>query len=196
VPEPNFQEFTEAVEPILMDVLERTGGRAFVLCTSHRNMEDLHRRMKGRVPFPVLVQGSRPKAHLLNEFRERQGAVLFATASFWEGVDVKGEALSCVIVDRLPFAHPEDPIVAARIEKIRKSGGDPFHSFQVPMAVIALKQGLGRLIRTQSDRGVLCVLDVRLLTKPYGKIFLRSLNTGPLVRDPQAISDFLRGTSA
>jgi ATP-dependent DNA helicase DinG len=105
-------------------------------------------------------------------------------------VDVKGEALSCVIVDRLPFAHPDEPVVAARIEKIRKSGEDPFHTFQVPMAVIALKQGLGRLIRTRSDRGVLCVLDVRLLTKGYGRIFRKSLHTGPLVRDPKAVSEF------
>ncbi len=189
-PAPNSPEFTEALEPILLDLLERTQGRAFVLCTSYRNMEDLYRRMQGQVSFPLLIQGSKPKGRLLNEFRERQGSVLFATASFWEGVDVKGEALSCVIVDRLPFAHPDEPVVAARIEKIRESGADPFSSFQVPMAVLALKQGLGRLIRTRSDRGVLCVLDIRLLTKGYGRIFRNSLHTGPLVRDPQAISDF------
>jgi ATP-dependent DNA helicase DinG len=190
VPEPNSPGFTAALEPILLDLLERTQGRAFVLCTSYRNMEDLYRRIEGQVSFPLLIQGSKPKGRLLNEFRERQGSVLFATASFWEGVDVKGEALSCVIVDRLPFAHPDEPVVAARIEKIRKSGEDPFHTFQVPMAVIALKQGLGRLIRTRSDRGVLCVLDVRLLTKGYGRIFRKSLHTGPLVRDPKAVSEF------
>jgi len=116
--------------------------------------------------------------------------VLFATSSFWEGVDVQGEALSCVIVDRLPFAPPNEPIVSARIEKLRKQGQEPFYSFQVPMAVIALKQGLGRLIRTRSDRGILCILDLRILTKSYGKMFRKSLYESPLHRDPQDIESF------
>jgi ATP-dependent DNA helicase DinG len=190
IPEPNSPDFTEALTPVLMEILERTHGRAFVLFTSYRNMQYVYGKMEGRVPFPLLIQGSRPKSRLLNDFREEVGSVLFATASFWEGVDVQGESLSCVIVDRLPFAPPDDPIVAARIERLRKQGVEPFRSFQVPMAILALKQGLGRLIRTRSDRGVLCILDKRIVTRPYGRIFRKSLQTGPLCRDPAGIDAF------
>jgi ATP-dependent DNA helicase DinG len=190
MPEPNSPDFLEALPPVLQEILERTKGRAFVLFTSNRNMHEAYRKMEGRVSFPCLIQGSRPKSRLLMEFRERMGSVLFATASFWEGVDVQGEALSCVIVDRLPFAPPDDPIVSARIERTRKSGGDPFYSFQVPMAILALKQGLGRLIRTRGDRGILCILDVRILTKPYGKIFMKSLYGCPISRDLNEIAAF------
>jgi ATP-dependent DNA helicase DinG len=193
LPEPNAHGFTEALAPVLEEILTRTSGRAFVLFTSYKNMEHAHRQMEGRVPFPLLIQGSKPKSRLLEEFRQRTGSVLFATSSFWEGVDVQGEALSCVIVDRLPFAPPNEPIVSARIEKLRKQGQEPFYSFQVPMAVIALKQGLGRLIRTRSDRGILCILDLRILTKPYGKIFRKSLYESPLHRDPQDIEAFFAG---
>jgi len=168
IPEPNLPNFTRAVAPVLQELFRYTRGRAFVLFTSYRNMQEVFAQMQGKVPFPLLIQGSRPKTRLLEEFRERPGSVLFATASFWEGVDVQGEALSCVIVDRLPFAPPDEPVVAARIDRIRKQGGDPFRNFQVPMAIIALKQGLGRLIRTRSDSGVLCILDTRILTKWYG----------------------------
>jgi ATP-dependent DNA helicase DinG len=115
---------------------------------------------------------------------------LFATASFWEGVDVQGEALSCVIVDRLPFAPPDDPIVSARIERLRRLGKEPFYSLQVPMAVLALKQGFGRLIRTRSDRGILCILDIRILTKSYGRIFRKSLHECPVKRDPADVEQF------
>lgn len=194
IPEPNSPRFTEALAPVVEDVLQRTHGRAFVLFTSYRNMEAVHRLLDGRVPFPLLIQGSKPKSRLLNEFREKPGSVLFATASFWEGVDVQGEALSCVIVDRLPFASPNDPVISARLEKLRNEGKAPFYSFQVPMAVIALKQGLGRLIRTRSDRGVLCILDLRILTKPYGKIFRESLHRSPLHRDPAHIERFFSGS--
>jgi ATP-dependent DNA helicase DinG len=190
VPEPNSPGFAEAVTLVLEELLTHTGGRAFILFTSYKNMQTVHERMNGIVPFPLLIQGSKPKTRLLEEFRQRNGSVLFATSSFWEGVDVQGEALSCVIVDRLPFAPPDDPIVSARIDRIRKQGGSPFYSLQVPMAVIALKQGLGRLIRTRSDRGILCVLDIRLLTKSYGKVFRRSLYQSPLRRDPQAVEAF------
>jgi ATP-dependent DNA helicase DinG len=190
IPEPNAPDFTAALTPVLQGILERTSGRAFVLFTSYRNMQYVYEKMEGRVPFPLFIQGSRPKSRLLNDFREQVGSVLFATASFWEGVDVQGESLSCVIVDRLPFAPPDDPIVAARIEKLRRQGVDPFRSFQVPMAVLALKQGLGRLIRTRSDRGVLCILDKRIITRPYGRIFRKSLQTGPLCRDPAGIEAF------
>jgi ATP-dependent DNA helicase DinG len=190
VPEPNSPRFTEAMASVVEEVLVRTRGRAFVLFTSYRNMEAVYRMLEGKVPFPLLIQGSKPKSRLLTEFRETPGSVLFATSSFWEGVDVQGEALSCVIVDRLPFASPNDPVIAARLEKLRREGKAPFYSFQVPMAVIALKQGLGRLIRTRSDRGVLCIVDLRILTKPYGKIFRESLHRSPLHRDPSNIELF------
>jgi ATP-dependent DNA helicase DinG len=194
MPEPNDPRFADAIANTLDEVLTRTRGRAFILFTSYRNMELVHGKLEGRLPFPMLIQGSRPKSVLLDEFRQRQGAVLFATSSFWEGVDVQGEALSCVTVDRLPFAPPNDPIIAARTDRIRKQGGDPFYSFQVPMAVLTLKQGLGRLIRTRSDRGVLCILDIRILTKSYGRIFRASLHNSPLRRDPQNIDRFFAET--
>jgi len=190
IPEPNSPGFTDALAGVLKGVLTATHGRAFVLFTSYRNMETVHSKLEGSLPFPLLIQGSKPKSKLLSEFRARKGAVLFATSSFWEGVDVQGEALSCVIIDRLPFAPPNDPIVAARTERIRRQGGEPFYSFQVPMAVLALKQGLGRLIRTRSDRGVLCIFDIRILTKPYGRVFRASLYDSPLLRDHQAIERF------
>jgi ATP-dependent DNA helicase DinG len=190
LPEPNAPGFVDALVPVLEQVLTRTRGRAFVLFTSYRNMDMVFRKIEGRVPFPLLIQGSKPKRRLLSEFRDRDGSVLFATSSFWEGVDVQGEALSCVIVDRLPFAPPNDPIVAARLEKLRKEGKEHFYSFQVPMAVISLKQGLGRLIRTRSDRGILCILDLRILTKSYGKVFRESLYGSPIRRDPRDIESF------
>jgi ATP-dependent DNA helicase DinG len=190
MPEPNSPGFTDALAEALQEILLRTRGRAFVLFTSYKNMDTVYANMEGRVPFPLLVQGSRPKSRLLEEFRERSGSVLFATSSFWEGVDVQGEALSCVVVDRLPFAPPDDPLVSSRMEKIRQKKGDPFYSFQVPMAVLALKQGLGRLIRTGSDRGILCILDIRILTKPYGKVFRQSLYESPLSRSPEDIEEF------
>jgi ATP-dependent DNA helicase DinG len=193
IPEPNAAGFREALSKVIEEILIRTHGRAFVLFTSYKNMETVYSLLEGRVPFPLLVQGQRPKSRLLEEFREKTGSVLFATASFWEGVDVQGEALSCVIIDRLPFAPPDDPLVAARMERIKKTGGEPFYSFQVPMAVLALKQGLGRLIRTRSDRGILCILDIRILTKSYGKIFRKSLYESPLCRKPEDIEEFFSG---
>lgn len=193
IPEPNARGFVDAAAELLPEILEGTGGRAFLLFTSYRNMQLLYDRMKNKVPFPVLIQGSKPKHRLLTEFREQPGAVLFATSSFWEGVDVQGEALSCVVIDRLPFAHPDDPIVSARIDHLKKQGEDWFNTFQVPMAVISLKQGLGRLIRTKSDRGVLCVLDKRILTKGYGKVFMKSLFDSPLTRKSADIKRFFDG---
>lgn len=190
IPEPNAAGFADAIVPVLADLLTHTAGRAFVLFTSHRNMDYVYRRMEGKVPFPLLLQGVRPKTRLLDEFRDNPGSVLFATSSFWEGVDVQGDALSCVIIDRLPFASPSDPIVAARVERLKKEGKEHFYSYQVPRAVLALKQGLGRLIRTRADRGILCILDVRILTKGYGKIFRESLYASPIRRDPADIEAF------
>src|SRR5580765_6179435 len=138
-------------------------------------MQDLFERVRTRVRFPLLIQGSAPRSALLGKFRATQNAVLFATSSFWQGVDVRGEQLSCVIIDKLPFAVPSDPIVAARQRNIEEQGGSSFYEYSVPQAIISLKQGLGRLIRSTTDRGVLAVLDPRLRTKMYGQTFLKSL---------------------
>ncbi len=194
IPDPNSDAFTDAIAEILPNILDKTQGRAFVLFTSYRNMEAVYHKLKDVLPFPMLRQGVKPKHKLLEEFRSVKGSVLLATASFWEGVDVQGEALSCVIVDKLPFASPTDPLIAARVEKLRKEQKAPFYEFQVPMAVIALKQGLGRLIRTRSDRGILCILDQRILTKNYGKIFLKSLYSCPIKRDIADIEKFFLPT--
>jgi ATP-dependent DNA helicase DinG len=145
----------------------------------------------GRVDFPILFQGEAPKARLLETFRQTPGAVLFATSSFWQGVDVVGDQLSSVIIDKLPFASPGDPVVAARIERLRSTGGNPFGEYQVPVAVLALKQGLGRLIRSASDRGILAVLDSRLVEKSYGRRFLDSLPPARLVHDLGEVAGFL-----
>jgi ATP-dependent DNA helicase DinG len=159
----------------IVQLLESSQGRAFCLFTSYSQMNDLYERVRGRVGFPLLLQGTAPRSALLERFKNTPAAVLFATASFWQGVDVPGDQLSCVIVDRLPFAVPSDPIVAARVRALQDEGRNPFAEFQVPQAVLALKQGFGRLIRTKTDRGVLALLDTRIQRMPYGKIFLQSL---------------------
>jgi ATP-dependent DNA helicase DinG len=156
-------------------LLEITRGRAFCLFTSYAQMHDIYERLLGDVEFPLLLQGQAPKNALLEEFRSTPNAVLFATASFWQGVDVQGEQLSCVIIDRLPFAVPNDPVVAARIRAINEGGGNAFYDYQVPSAVITLKQGFGRLIRSLHDRGLLVLLDNRILKKQYGRMFVQSL---------------------
>jgi ATP-dependent DNA helicase DinG len=156
-------------------LLELSEGRAFCLFTSYAQMNELFERLRNRLDFPLLLQGTAPRSVLLERFKTTANAVLFATASFWQGVDVPGEQLSCVIVDRLPFAVPSDPIVAARVRALEGEGRNPFAEFQVPQAVLSLKQGFGRLIRTKTDRGVLALLDTRIQRMPYGKIFLESL---------------------
>ena len=181
--EPNFQE--EAAERIRR-MLTITRGRAFCLFTSYQQMRDLYDRLLIEVDYPLLLQGTAPRKALLEEFRSTPNAVLFGTSSFWQGVDVQGEALSCVIVDRLPFAVPTDPVVQARMRAIEESGGSPFFEYQVPSAVITLKQGFGRLIRSLDDRGVLMLLDPRLERQRYGRIFLESL---PPYRITQNIGD-------
>ena len=159
----------------IVALLGHSHGRAFCLFTSYTQMNDLFERVRSRVPFPLLLQGTAPRSALLERFKNTEAAVLFATASFWQGVDVPGEQLSCVIVDRLPFAVPSDPIVAARVAALHEDGRNAFAEFQLPQAVLSLKQGFGRLIRTKTDRGVLGLLDARIQRMPYGKIFLESL---------------------
>src|SRR3984893_18613663 len=159
----------------IVQLLEHSQGRAFCLFTSYSQMNDLFERVRTRVSFPLLLQGTAPRSVLLERFKNTPAAVLFATSSFWQGVDVPGEQLSLVIVDRFPFAVPSDPIVAARVRALQDDGRNPFSEFQVPQAVLALKQGFGRLIRTKTDRGVLALLDTRIQRMPYGKIFLESL---------------------
>lgn len=192
LPDPNDPSFVRRAAAEIKKILERTRGRAFLLFTSLKNMEEAYVLLKGRLPFTCFLQGERPKSALVRAFKEDIHSVLFATASFWEGVDVQGEALSCVIVDRLPFSPPNEPIMEARLEQIASSGRSPFWDYQVPSAVILLKQGLGRLIRTRQDRGLLAILDPRLLTKGYGKAFLESLPPCPMVHDEGAIERFFQ----
>jgi ATP-dependent DNA helicase DinG len=175
MPDPRSSEWAEAAAAEVIRIVRATDGRAFVLSTSLAGMQSLYERASAYLDYPCLVQGSASKGQLLREFRETPNAVLFATSSFWQGVDVRGEQLSCVIIDKLPFAVPTDPIVAARQRYIEENDGSSFHEYSVPQAIIALKQGLGRLIRSTTDRGVLAVLDPRLRTKSYGLTFLQSL---------------------
>jgi len=190
MPAPEHPEFCRSVAEEMERIVEVTRGRAFLLFTSWRNLTRVHDLLADRLPYPVLLQGEQPRSALLQEFKERKNAVLFATQSFWEGVDVVGPALSAVVIDKLPFAAPTEPVVEARIERIKKLGGDPFQSYQVPAAVIALKQGLGRLIRTREDFGVLSVLDPRLRTRHYGKIFLDSLPEMPQTASLEEVRQF------
>jgi len=180
LPEPNAPGFIEAAADAVRDLAAVTGGRAFVLCTSTRNMLALQRACR-HLPYRILLQGERPKHRLLEAFRA-EPSVLFATQSFWEGVDVPGEALSLVVIDRLPFAPPGDPVVAARLRALEAEGRDGFSELQVPAAALALRQGFGRLVRTRDDRGLVAVLDRRLVTKGYGRAFLATLPRCPLLR--------------
>jgi len=187
LPQPHSPTFPKAAAKEIESILEITKGRAFVLFTSYKNMREVYRILKGKLAYRLLIQGEGPKHLLLEEFKADVNSVLFATGSFWEGVDVPGEALSCVIIDKLPFDPPTEPVVQARIERIASQGGNPFYQYQVPTAIITLKQGLGRLIRSREDRGVLSILDSRLLTKGYGKVFLQSLPPAPLVQQHEEI---------
>jgi ATP-dependent DNA helicase DinG len=190
MPDPRSASFARAAAEKIRRLLEITQGRAFCLFTSYAQMHDIHDRLLGELPFPMLLQGSAPKNALLQEFRLTANAVLFATASFWQGVDVQGEQLSCVIIDRLPFAVPNDPVVAARIRAIQESGGNAFFEYQVPAAVIALKQGFGRLIRSVKDRGLLALLDNRVLKQRYGRVFVESLPAYKRTKDLADVEQF------
>jgi len=175
LPDPRTPQFAAKAADRIQRLLEITRGRAFVLFTSYAQMNEIYQRLLGELGFPMLLQGDAPKTALLEEFRLTPNAVLFATSSFWQGVDVQGEQLSCVIIDRLPFAVPSDPVVAARVKSIDAEGGNAFFQYQVPAAVITLKQGFGRLIRSLHDRGLLVLLDNRILKKAYGRVFVESL---------------------
>ena len=175
MPDPRAPEFTQHAANEIIKLIQITNGRAFVLSTSNFSMNALYELVSMRVNYPCLVQGSMSKAGLLERFRKTPNAVLFATSSFWQGVDVRGEQLSCVIIDKLPFAVPSDPIVAARTRFIDENGGKSFFDYSVPQAIITLKQGIGRLIRSKTDKGVIALLDTRLRTKSYGRDFINSL---------------------
>ncbi|HUN67241.1 MAG TPA: ATP-dependent DNA helicase, partial [Burkholderiales bacterium] len=184
--DPNDPGYTEAVVKAALPVLKASGGRAFLLFTSHRALRRAHECLKDRIDFPLLVQGTGSRSDLLVRFRQLGNAVLLGAASFWEGVDVRGEALSVVLIDKLPFAPPDDPVLAARIEALRAEGGNPFMEFQLPQAVLQLKQGAGRLIRDESDRGVLVLCDPRLYTKAYGRVIRASL---PPMKQTRELAD-------
>ncbi|MDH4065690.1 MAG: ATP-dependent DNA helicase, partial [Acidobacteriota bacterium] len=191
MPPPRAPGFGQAAAQEVIEILRRTRGRAFVLFTSYGVLRDVHARLLPALPYPLLVQGDAPRSALLQRFRATPHSVLLATSSFWQGVDVAGEQLSCVIIDKLPFASPGDPITAARVEAIAAEGGDPFHDYQVPLAVLTMLQGLGRLIRHRDDRGVLAVLDPRLRTMPYGRRFLDSFPPAPVTSDLDDVEKFL-----
>ncbi len=192
---PSSPRHTEQVIDAALPVLHAAGGRAFLLFTSHRALRDaaeiLLQRLGATLPFPVLVQGDGPREALLSKFREYGNAVLLGTSSFWEGVDVKGAALSVVVIDKLPFAAPDDPVLKARLDAIEQRGGSPFFEEQIPQAVIALKQGVGRLMRDPNDFGVVMLCDQRLRTRAYGRIFLESLPPMPRTERIEEVEDFL-----
>lgn len=190
MPDPRDAGFSEAAANEIVKILNASHGRAFVLCTSNSQMKALRDLVEYRIEFPVLMQGEGSRSGILDRFRQTPNAVLFATASFWQGVDVRGEALSCVIIDKLPFAVPTDPVVAARQRYIDNTGGNSFADYSIPAAVISLKQGFGRLIRSATDRGVLSILDPRIVTKGYGQNFLKSLPPSRITRKIEDVKEF------
>ena len=196
LPEPNSYGLADKLVSMLLPMIEKNNGRCFFLCTSHQMMKDLAERFREQFDLPVLVQGETSKQKLLAEFMALGNALLVATGAFWEGIDVRGDTLSCVIIDKLPFTAPDDPLMKARIEDCRLRGGDPFSQVQIPDAVITLKQGVGRLIRDQKDKGVLVICDNRLVTRQYGSVFLHSLPPIPRTRDLEKVSEFLDSVSA
>ncbi|MDE1263376.1 ATP-dependent DNA helicase [Vibrio aestuarianus] len=191
LPEPNSAGLSDKLVQILAPVIEQNQGRCFFLCTSHNMMRELGERFREVLTVPVLLQGETSKQKTLAEFMELGNALLVATGAFWEGIDVRGDALSCVIIDKLPFTAPDDPLLKARIEDCRLRGGDPFSQVQLPDAVITLKQGVGRLIRDNNDKGALIICDNRLVTRDYGGVFLASLPPIPRTRDLDKVKDFL-----
>ena len=199
VPENNFPlpsdpAFFQKAHERIYAILQSSQGRALVLFTSVRAMETMYRMLADQLPYPMLMQGTAPKAALLEAFQQDTHSVLFAVASFWEGVDIPGESLSCVIIDKLPFEVPSDPVIMARMDKITNEGGKPFFDFQVPRAILTLRQGVGRLLRSANDRGVLAILDVRLFTKQYGTSFRKSMPPCPICRNLETVEQFFSET--
>lgn len=194
LPEPQDRDFVSAVVEASIPVINACGGRTFMLFTSYRALNEAADLLREQIDYPLLVQGESSQRDMIDKFRELGNAVLLGTASFWEGVDVRGEALSCVIIDKLPFAAPNDPVLEARMDAIRQRGGNPFTEYQIPQAVIALKQGVGRLIRDANDKGVLMLCDSRLRTRNYGKIFLDSLPHMPRTQKLDIVKRFFAGT--
>jgi ATP-dependent DNA helicase DinG len=193
MPEPRSPAFAPAAAREVVQIVKRTRGRAFVLFTSYANLREVQALASSEIEYPIFVQGSAPRSALLRDFKATPNAVLLATSSFWQGVDVVGEALSCVIIDKLPFASPGDPITSARIEAINERGGSAFGEYQIPLAILALQQGLGRLLRHRQDRGVLAILDPRLRTMGYGRRFLASLPPAPVTHELDDIARFFAG---
>jgi len=191
LPDVRNPAFAASAADEIVRLLEISQGRAFCLFTSYAQMKDIHGRVSGRVSFPLLLQGTAPRSILLDRFRSTPNAVLFATSSFWQGVDVPGAQLSCVIIDKLPFAVPSDPIVAARVRALTEDGRNAFAEYQVPEAVLALKQGFGRLIRSKTDRGILAILDNRIQRMQYGKIFIESLPKYQTTQDLTHVARFM-----
>jgi ATP-dependent DNA helicase DinG len=202
IPDPNSEEHTRAVVAAALPVIRASGGRAFLLFTTLRAMRLAHRLLREEferagLAFPLMLQGQGSRSELLERFRRLGNAVLVGSASFWEGVDVRGDALSLVVIDKLPFAPPDDPVLAARLDALERAGGNPFLDYQLPQAAIALKQGAGRLIRDETDRGVLIICDPRIFGKPYGKRILASLPPMRLARDlEEAVAFFDAGPPA
>jgi ATP-dependent DNA helicase DinG len=194
MPDPRTREFAEAFAAEAERLLAASEGRAFLLFTSYAALRDAHARLSTRLPYPMFVQGTMPRGVLIEQFRKTPNAVLFGTSSFWQGVDVVGDALSCVIIDRIPFASPGDPVVAARIEALQRRGIDAFAGFQVPLAILTLLQGVGRLIRHRQDRGVIALLDPRLQSMGYGRRFLNALPPAPVTRRPEDVTRFFATT--
>lgn len=191
-PEPQAPGYSQALHETINELVTLSAGRALVLFTSVQAMENAYQALQDRLEYPLLVQGTAPRHELLTRFSGEKESVLFAVASFWEGVDIPGESLSLVIIDKLPFEVPTDPVIMARVNRIRASGGNPFFDFQVPRAVLSLRQGVGRLMRCTSDRGVMAVLDIRLFTKGYGRSFMESLPPSPVCRDMKTVETFFR----
>lgn len=189
-PEPVNERYPDELSREVSELLKASSGRGLVLCTSFKAMERLAGFLEQELEYKILVQGRGAKTALLETFRKETQSVLIAVASFWEGVDVSGESLSCVIIDKLPFEVPTDPVLQTRIERIRSDGGNPFFEYQVPRAVLSLKQGVGRLIRSVTDTGVIAIMDVRLYTKGYGKTFLKSLPPAPVTRQIEDVKNF------
>lgn len=196
MPDPRSEGFTERAADEIVSLLALSEGRALVLTSSYRALEVYRERVRGRVPYEVLVQGEAPRERLLERFRDEVGSVLLATSTFWQGVDVPGESLSLLVIDKLPFSAPGDPLHEARCEAVERAGGDWFRDYALPTAMLQLRQGFGRLIRGHSDRGVVAILDPRLRTRPYGRAFLAALPRCPVAEDPAAVAAFFGSSVA